>query len=124
MLIYCEALQHELKPTMAKIPSKARIHFQHELVRCTPRISSKIKLLKWKVNVLHWAVKDPDLNLIEIFWSIFDNELASKLTYSKAALNDRLHDESNNIGQDSYMKLLASIPEGKKLFKSKRYIFF
>ena len=60
----------------------------------------KEKIAKLKLDLLDWAPKNPDLNTIEMLWSILDKKVASKPTYSKAALMDRLQEEWDNVDQD------------------------
>ena len=69
------------------------------------------KIIKLKLGVLDYARKSPDLNSVEIFWSIFDKKLITKPIYSKAALIDRLEEEWNDIGKDLCIKLVESMPE-------------
>ena len=64
-----------------------------------------------KIKVLDWAPKSPDLNPVEILWSILDKNLASKPIYSKLALQDRLQQEWNNIDKSLCLKLIDSMPE-------------
>ena len=71
------------------------------------------------MNVLDWAPKSPDLNLIEMLWSILDKKLSSKPIHSKSALMDRLREEWHNIDHDLCIKLIESMPERiKKVFES------
>lgn len=71
----------------------------------------KEKITRFKLNVLDWAPKSPDLNPIEMLWSIIDKRLASRPMYSKASLVERLQEEWNNTSQDSCVKLVESMPE-------------
>jgi transposase len=118
--LYCDILQKELKRSMAKFPKKIKIIYQQDLA---PWHTSKIvkdKIVKLKLNVLDWAPKSPDLNPIEMLWSILDKKLASKPIYSKSALTDRLQQEWNNIDQDLCIKLVESMPERiQKCLKAK-----
>ena len=80
----------------------------------------KEKIAKLKLDVLDWAPKSPDLNPIEMLWSILDKKLASKPMYSKAALMDRLQEEWDNVDQDLCIKLVESMPERiRKCLKAK-----
>ena len=73
-----------------------------------------------KLDLLDWALKSPDLNLIEMLWSILDKKLALKPIYSKVALMDRLQEEWDNVDQDLCIKLVESIPERiRKCLKAK-----
>ena len=63
---------------------------------------------KLKLTVLDWIPKSPDLNPIEILWSILDKRLASRPIYSRAALMERLQEEWGNIDQDLCIKLVES----------------
>ena len=69
------------------------------------------KIAKLKLDLLDWAPKSPDLNPIEMLWSILDKKLASKLIYPKAALMDRLQKEWDNVDQDLCIKIVESMPE-------------
>lgn len=108
--LYCDVLQHELKQSIAKIPHKTKIIFQQDLVPWHTSAIVQDKIRKMKLNVLNWAPKSPDLNPIEMLWSILDKRLASKPIYSKAALIVRLQEEWNNIDQDLCIKLIESMP--------------
>ena len=80
----------------------------------------KQKIAKLKLDVLDWAPKSPDLNPIEMLWSILDKKPASKPMYSKAALMDRLQEERDNVDQDLCIKLVESILERiRKCLKAK-----
>lgn len=118
--LYCDVLQHQLKSSMARIPKNTKVFFQHDLA---PWHTSKIvqeKISKLKLNVLNWAPKSPDLNPIEMLWSILDKKLGSKPMYSKIALIDRLQEEWNLIDQDLCIKLVDSMPERiRKCLKAK-----
>jgi hypothetical protein len=65
----------------------------------------------WQIalDVLDWAPKSPDLNPIEMLWSILDKKLASKPMYSRAALMDRLQEEWDIIDRDLCVKLVESM---------------
>ena len=71
----------------------------------------KEKIVKLKLNVLEWAPKNPDLNPVEMLWSVLDKKLATKLIYLKAALIERLQEEWNNIDKDLCVKLVELMPE-------------
>ena len=63
-----------------------------------------------KLKVLDSATKSPDLNPIEMLWSILNKKLASKPIYSKADLKKRLEEEWNAVDQDLCIKLVESMP--------------
>lgn len=109
--LYCDVLQHELKKFITKIPKKTKMIYQQDLAPWHTSDIVKEKIAKLKLNVLDWAPKSPDLNPIEMLWSILDKKLASKPIYSKQALKDRLQEEWNNIDQDLCIKLVESMPE-------------
>ncbi|CAF1597481.1 unnamed protein product [Adineta ricciae] len=109
--LYCDVLQHELKQSIQKIRKKNKIIFQQDFA---PWHTSKIvkqRIRQMKLNVLDWASKSPDLNPIEMLWSILDKKLAAKPIYSRTALKERLEEEWNNIDQDLCIKLVESMPE-------------
>ena len=67
-----------------------------------------------------WTSKRPDLNPMEMFWSILDKKLAAKPIYSKATLIERFQEEWNNIDKDLCIKLVESMPEPiRKCLKGK-----
>lgn len=74
--LYCDVLQHELKQYINKIPKKNQFVFQQDLVSWHTSNLVKDKISKLKLNVLDWAPKSPDLNPIEMLWSIIDKRLA------------------------------------------------
>ena len=69
------------------------------------------KIIKLKLGVLDYAPKSPDLNLVEILWSILDKKLITKPIYSKAALINRFEEEWNDIDKDLCIKLVESMPK-------------
>ena len=69
------------------------------------------KIIKLNLGVLDYAPKSPDLNLVEILWSILDKKLITKPIYSKAALIDCFEEEWNDIGKDLCIKLVESMSE-------------
>lgn len=80
----------------------------------------KQKIRDLKLNLLNWAPKSPDLNPIEMLWSIIDKKLAATPIYSKTALQQRLNEEWNNIDQDLCVRLIQSMPERvRKCLKAK-----
>ena len=118
--LYCDVLQHQLKHSMAQIPKTTKILFQQDLAPWHTSNIVKEKIAKLKLDVLDWAPKSPDLNPIEMLWSILDKKLASKSMYSKAALMDRLQEEWDNVDQDLCIKLVESMPERiRKCLKAK-----
>ena len=63
---YCKILKNELKQSMAKLPGKTSIIFQHDLASWHTSDMVKDKIAKMKLNVLDWSSKSPDLNPIEM----------------------------------------------------------
>ena len=108
---YCDVLANELKQSMATIPMKNKIIFQHDLAPWHTSNILKDQIRKLKLNVLDWAPKSPDLNPIEMLWSILDKKLASRPIYSKAELKRRLEEEWNGIDQELCIKLVESMPK-------------
>ncbi|CAF2016844.1 unnamed protein product [Rotaria magnacalcarata] len=118
--LYCDVLQHQLKHSMAQIPKTTKILFQQDLAPWHTSNIVKEKIAKLRLDVLDWAPKSPDLNPVEMLWSILDKKLASKPMYSKAALMDRLQEEWDNVDQDLCIKLVESMPERiRKCLKAK-----
>ena len=91
--LYCDALQNEIKQFLAKTPATAKMIFQQDLSPWHTSNMVKAKIVKLKLNVLEWAPKRPDLNPVEMLWSILDKKLVTKSIYSKAALIERLQEE-------------------------------
>lgn len=109
--LYCDVLKQELKEFMNKFPKNNRPMFQHDLAPWHTANIVKDQISKLKLKMLDWAPKSPDLNPIEMLWSIIDKRLAAKPIYSKSELKDRLQEEWNNIDQDLCIKLVESMPE-------------
>ena len=118
--LYCDVLETELKRSMAKFSKKAKMVYQQDLAPCHTSSIVANKIAKLKLNVLDWAPKSPDLNPIEMLWSILDKKLTSKPIYSRTALMERLQKEWDNIGQGLCIKLVESIRERiQKCLKAK-----
>ncbi|CAF3183212.1 unnamed protein product [Rotaria socialis] len=109
--LYCDVLQKEVKQFLAKTPTTAKMVFQQDLAPWYTSNIVKEKIVKLKLNMLEWVPTSPDLNRIEMLWSILDKKLVAKPMYSKAALIDRLQEEWNNIDKDLCIKLVESMPE-------------
>lgn len=92
-MLYCNVLQSELKQSMAKLSKKTTYTFQQDLAPWHTSKLAKEKMAKMKLNVLEWAAKSPDLNPIEMLWSILDTKLTAKPIYSKTELCQRLQEE-------------------------------
>ncbi|CAF1534459.1 unnamed protein product [Adineta ricciae] len=109
--LYCDVLQNQVKQSMAKIPKNIKMIFQQDLAPWHTSNIVKDKIAKLKFHALDWTPKSPDLNPIEMLWSIIDKKLASKPIYSKTALIDRLQEEWNNIDRSLCIKWVESMPE-------------
>ena len=109
--LYCDVLQNEVKQFLAKTPAQGKMVFQQDLSPWHTSNIVKEKVVKLKLRVLDWAPKSPDLNPVEMLWSILDKKLPTKPIYSKAALIDRLQEEWNNIDKDLCIKLIEAMPE-------------
>ena len=92
-MTYCEVLRHELVQSMSMVPNKSELIFQQDLAPWHTSNIVQATIKQMKLKVLDWAPKSPDLNPVEILWSILDKILASKPIYSKLALQDRLQQE-------------------------------
>ena len=83
--------------------------FQQDLA---PWYTSKLvseKIVKMKLNMFEWVAKSPDLNSVEMLWSIIDKRLATKPIYTKEQLKERLKEEWNGIDQQLYLNLIDSM---------------
>ena len=69
------------------------------------------KIVKLKLSMLDFTPKSPDLNRVEMLWSILDKKLTTKSIYSRAALIDRLQEEWNNIDKDLCIQLVESMAQ-------------
>ena len=119
-MVYCDVLQKELKQSMAKLPKKTMFIFQQDLAPWHTSNLVKEKISKMKLNVLPWTAKSPDLNPIEMLWSILDKKLAAKPIYSKSELFSRLQSEWDNIDQLLCCNLIDSMPDRiQKCLKAK-----
>ena len=108
---YIDVLQQELKQFIEKNKIKKQVIFQHDHAPWHTSNIVKEKIRHLKLNVLDWAPKSPDLNPIEMLWSIIDKRLAATPIYSKQGLRERLDEEWNNISKDLCIKLVDSMPE-------------
>ena len=109
--LYCDVLEHQLMPSIKQMPKKNEVFFQQDLAPWHTSNIVKDKIAKLKLNVLDWAPKSPDLNPVEMLWSILDERLASKPMFSKGALMDRLQEEWDRVDKDLCIKLVESMPE-------------
>ena len=90
-----------------KITEQIRIHVPTRhgalvYVKTRPRKNGKIEAER--------PAKSPDLNPIEMLWSILDKKLAAKLIYSKMEPHQRLEEEWKGIKQLSCLNLIGSVP--------------
>ena len=79
--------------------------FQQDLA---PWHTSKLvteKMVKMKLNVFEWVAKSPDLNSVEMLWSIIDKRLAAKPIDTK----ERLKEEWNGLDQQLCLNLIDSM---------------
>lgn len=74
-----------------------------------------------KLNLFDWAPKSPDLNPIEMLWSIINfKKLAAIPIYCKVTLEQRLNEEWKNVDRDVCARLIHSMPERiRKCLKAK-----
>ena len=118
--LYCDVLQNEVKQFLAKTPATTKMLFQQDLAPWDTSNMVKEKIVKLKLNVLERAPKSPDLNPVEMLWSILDKKLTTKPIYSKVALIERLREEWNNVDKDLCVKLVESMSERiQKCLKAK-----
>ncbi|CAF4641320.1 unnamed protein product [Rotaria sp. Silwood2] len=117
---YCEVLRNQLIPSVKRLLQGTKYIFQHDLVRWHTSNIVKEQITKLKINILEWASKSPDLNVVEELWSIIDKRLASKPINAKAELQKRLQEESDNISTTSCRTLVDSVLERiEKCLKAK-----
>ena len=76
-----------------------KFFFQQDLAPWHTSNIVKDKISKLKLNVFDWVPTSPDLNPVDMLWSILDKRLASKPMFSKGALIDRLQ-EWNRVDKD------------------------
>ncbi len=108
--LYCDVLQNELKKSIARFPKKMPYMFQQDLA---PSHTSKLvseKIAKMKFNMLDCVPKSPDLNPVEMLWSILDKKLSAKPIYTKLQLKERLEQEWNSVDQQLCLDLIDSMP--------------
>jgi len=119
-ILYCDVLQNELKKSIAQLPKKMPYMFQQDLA---PWHTSKLvseKITKMKLNMLEWVSKSPDLNPVEMLWSILDKKLGAKPIYTKAQLKERLEQEWDDVDQQLCLNLIDSMPDRiQKCLKAK-----
>lgn len=109
--LYCDVLEGELKRSMAKLTQKAKITLQQDLAPWHTAKIVKEKIKKMKLKVLDWPSKSPDLNPIEMVWSIIDKKLMKTPIYNKETLQRCLEEEWNSISVELCQKLLDSMPQ-------------
>ena len=97
---YCDALNHELKRSIAKLPDRGKIIYQQDLAPWHTSKMVKTKMKKMKLKVLEWPAKSSDLNTIEFVRSILDKKLMTTPIYNKATLRKRLEEERKSLGID------------------------
>ena len=107
--LYCNVLQQALTQSMGKLPNKSAYTFQQDLASWHTSKFVQEKMAKLKLNVLEWPAKSPDLNLIEVLWSILDTKLAAKPIYLIMELRQRLQEEWNGIRQLSCLNVIDSM---------------
>ena len=88
--VYYDLLKHELKQSISVLPNKSEIILQQDLAPWHTSNISRETMKRMTLNVMNWAPKSPDLNPIEMLWTILDKKLASKPIYPKLTLQDRL----------------------------------
>ena len=73
--MYIDVLQNELNGYINKNKNKNEIIYQHDLAPWHTSNVIKQKIRDLKLNLLNWAPKSPDLNPIEMLWSIIDKKI-------------------------------------------------
>ena len=81
-MTYCEVLRHELVQSMSMMSNKSELIFQQDLASWHTSNIVQATIKQMKLKVLHCVPKRPDLNPVEMPWSILDKNLAFKTTYS------------------------------------------
>lgn len=109
--LYCDVLETEVKQSMKVFRKKADHLFQQDLAPWHTSKLVKEKMAKMKLNLLPWAAKSPDLNPIEMLWSILDKKLIGKPIYSISELKKRLQQEWDGIDKQLCLSLIDSMPD-------------
>ena len=121
--LYCDTLQMELKHSLKKIPKQTKVTHQQDLAPWHTSDIVKDKIAKLKLTVLDWVPKSPDLNPIEMLWSILDKLLTSRPIYSSGSDGTA----SRRMGQHRprFMHQIGRIDArtNTKVFKGKRWTF-
>ena len=109
--LYCDVLNNELKRSMAKLQDKHKIIYQQDLAPWHTSNLVKNKMEKLKLKVLDWPAKSPDLNPVELVWSILDKRLMATPIYNKTTLRKRLEEEWKSLDVELCKSLIDSMPE-------------
>lgn len=109
--MYCDVLSNELKRSMAKLQDKQKIIYQQDLAPWHTSNLVKAKIQKLKLKVMDWPAKSPDLNPVELVWSILDKKLMATPIYNKSTLRKRLEEEWKSLSVDLCKSLVDSMPE-------------
>ena len=108
--VYCAVLETELKQSLKLFRRKNDYLFQHDLAPWHTSNLVKAKIAKMKLNLLPWVAKSPDLNPIEMLWSILDKKLIGAPIFSATELTRRLQQEWDTIDKDLCLNLIDSMP--------------
>ena len=109
--LYCDVLETEVKQSMKIFRKKTDYLFQQDLAPWHTSKLVKAKMAKMKLNLLPWAAKSPDLNPIEMLWSILDKKLIGKPIYSISELKKRLQQEWDDIDKQLCLSLIDSMSD-------------
>ena len=108
---YYDGLQNEVKQFLVAIQAQEKMVLEQGLAPWHISNIVNEKIAKLNLRMLDWAPKRPDLNPVDMLWSILEKKLAAKPIYSKVALIERLQEEWNNIDKVLCIKLVESMPE-------------
>ena len=109
--LYCGVLETELKQSLKLFQRKCDYLFQHDLAPWHTSDLVKEKIAKMKLNLLSWVAKSPDLNPIEMLWSILDKKLIRTPIFSATELTRRLQQEWDTIDKELCLNLIDSMPD-------------
>ena len=109
--LYCSVLETELKESTNVFRKKSDYLFQQDLAPWHMSNLVKGKIAKMTLNSLPWVAKSPDLNPIEMLWSILDKKLIRTPIYSITELMNRLEQEWYHIDKQICLDLIDSMPD-------------
>lgn len=107
---YVELVRNNVQKSARKLHLGRRFVFQQDN---DPKHTSKIAkeyFKKSKINVLDWPPQSPDLNPIEILWSILEAKIPKHQRRNKTEFFVALKEAWESIDIDTTSKLVRSLP--------------